>query len=368
MSSPFPENRPQVLSLLAEIKDNPDDDAPRLILADWLRDHDDPRGDFLAVQCRLASLPEEDPQRPALARQERRLLKRHRADWLGTLAAPGRHWEFRRGLAWWISPLEALGEALQQGLPGAEGWAWVEGLRVEGGGWRGVEVPERLAQTAFLPCLGALEFKDTWVVVDTVDRLADAGLLASLYRLRFEGSALVIPEIGSSYSLGRQLRHLEVTHGWLGNELIEELAETMGLEGLTKLNLTDNHIGQRGIEALTSWRSLIGLTHLELGSNRCDDQGASFLAACPYLARLTYLGLRDTSLGIAAAQALASSPHLGRLTSLDLSDNDIGIDGLLALSRSHRLANLKWLNIAGNPTSSELHAELRKRFGPGLRV
>ena len=32
-----PRPRPEVLAFLAEIKDRPEDDAPRLLLADWLR-------------------------------------------------------------------------------------------------------------------------------------------------------------------------------------------------------------------------------------------------------------------------------------------------------------------------------------------
>ncbi|MDX2010616.1 MAG: TIGR02996 domain-containing protein [Myxococcaceae bacterium] len=33
----------------------PWDDAPRLVYADWLSEQDDPRGEFIVVQCRLAS-------------------------------------------------------------------------------------------------------------------------------------------------------------------------------------------------------------------------------------------------------------------------------------------------------------------------
>src|SRR5262245_11888179 len=41
-----------------------DDDAPRLIYADWLEEHDDPdRAAFIPVQIELARLPEGDPRR-----------------------------------------------------------------------------------------------------------------------------------------------------------------------------------------------------------------------------------------------------------------------------------------------------------------
>ena len=41
---------------LAAICANPDDDAPRLVYADWLDEHGDPRGEFIRVQVELAAL------------------------------------------------------------------------------------------------------------------------------------------------------------------------------------------------------------------------------------------------------------------------------------------------------------------------
>src|SRR5262245_50578595 len=90
---------PEVLGLLADSKDNPEDDTPRLILADWLEDHGDAeRAEFIRAQCRLAGLPWHAPGWAALARRQRQLLERHRAAWLGPLARLGAGREFRRGL------------------------------------------------------------------------------------------------------------------------------------------------------------------------------------------------------------------------------------------------------------------------------
>ena len=38
---------PEVLAFLADCKENPMDDTPRLVLADWLEEQGDPRGEFL---------------------------------------------------------------------------------------------------------------------------------------------------------------------------------------------------------------------------------------------------------------------------------------------------------------------------------
>ena len=45
--------------LLAAIRDNPDDDTPRLAYADWLQEHgQDDRAEFIRLQCAAARLCE----------------------------------------------------------------------------------------------------------------------------------------------------------------------------------------------------------------------------------------------------------------------------------------------------------------------
>jgi len=45
-------------ALVQAILHAPDDDAPRLVYADWLDDHGDAdRAEFIRVQCRMASSP-----------------------------------------------------------------------------------------------------------------------------------------------------------------------------------------------------------------------------------------------------------------------------------------------------------------------
>jgi uncharacterized protein (TIGR02996 family) len=45
-------------AFLQAIIESPEDDAPRLVYADWLEERGDPRGEFLRLECRLRSLPE----------------------------------------------------------------------------------------------------------------------------------------------------------------------------------------------------------------------------------------------------------------------------------------------------------------------
>src|SRR5436190_18493696 len=69
-------------AFLSDICEHPDDDAPRLVFADWLSDHGEAdRAEFIRVQIELAKLAEDDPRRPALSRREEELWEAHEDRW-----------------------------------------------------------------------------------------------------------------------------------------------------------------------------------------------------------------------------------------------------------------------------------------------
>jgi uncharacterized protein (TIGR02996 family) len=70
-------------ALLAAIRDEPDDDLPRLAHADWLEERGDlARARFVRVQIERARLPEDDDRQALLLAEERRLLVQHGPGWL----------------------------------------------------------------------------------------------------------------------------------------------------------------------------------------------------------------------------------------------------------------------------------------------
>src|SRR5436190_23323997 len=93
------EDRPvtQDDAFLQAILEDPDDDTPRLIYADWLEERGAPRGEFIRVQCELATLEPDSPRRRILEARERHLLAAHRTDWLGPIREMANEWVFRRG-------------------------------------------------------------------------------------------------------------------------------------------------------------------------------------------------------------------------------------------------------------------------------
>ncbi len=69
-------------SLYAAVWAAPDDDAPRLVLADFLSERGDPRGEFISLQlARHANTLD-----AAGKKREKELLKRHKKQWLGPIA------------------------------------------------------------------------------------------------------------------------------------------------------------------------------------------------------------------------------------------------------------------------------------------
>ena len=92
---------PDADALLRAIVRHPDDDTPRLVYADWLQENGrSEEGEFLRVQCRLASAEPDDPEYPELVEREEELRL-----WLGT-HVPGPRPTFPGGLSveggsWW---------------------------------------------------------------------------------------------------------------------------------------------------------------------------------------------------------------------------------------------------------------------------
>src|SRR5262249_31003370 len=77
-------------AFLADILAHPEDDGPRLVYADWLTDHgqgetERARGEFIHLQCRMAGLEEDSPERLDLQPRERDLLADHGSAWMKEL-------------------------------------------------------------------------------------------------------------------------------------------------------------------------------------------------------------------------------------------------------------------------------------------
>lgn len=74
-------------ALVRAICDNPDDDTPRLVFADWLQEHgEEARAEFVRVQVRFAELLRHGvPDADGLGARARELWQKHKGAWLAEM-------------------------------------------------------------------------------------------------------------------------------------------------------------------------------------------------------------------------------------------------------------------------------------------
>src|SRR5262249_59488889 len=77
--------------------ENADDDGVRLILADWLEERGDPRGEFIRIQVDRARPSLDELRQTMNERRESELLRAHEKEWVAPLRPWVREWRFVRG-------------------------------------------------------------------------------------------------------------------------------------------------------------------------------------------------------------------------------------------------------------------------------
>jgi uncharacterized protein (TIGR02996 family) len=344
-----------LFGLLQACKDEPDQDDPRLILADWLEQHGDEAGhdrsEFVRLGCARARLPDQHADEARLLARLYQLVLRNEHRWLGPIldrVEPYRIY-FRRGLV----EVETEPNGFLKGVPSSPAtdpvFAWVSGLRLRG------SARDRPDQLAVLrdPRLAAFSFvfvdDHSWEEQDW-QALTDSGSPPRLPSVR------VVSQPGEAF--GRALarcplfegaRFLDLRHAdrSLDDDALNALARAPWLARVTHLSLSGNRVGYEGVRVLRSSPNLGQLQHLNLECNPIGDEGAVALAQCPRLAALTHLDLRRTGVTPWGVKALAASPHLRKLQWLDLSENQIGDAGAGLLAASPNLAAVHTLNLAG---------------------
>jgi uncharacterized protein (TIGR02996 family) len=234
-------------AFLRAVIENRDDDAPRLVYADWLEEGGDAeRAAFIRLQVEAAGLPEGDGRRSDLEERALYLLVRHLDDWLGPLRTLATNWIFQRGF---VERVTVLHE----------------------------------------------------VFLERADELLAAAPVRSVFfrrvRLPLVGRLAAAPQLA-------RLEEVNLWHDHLSERSAELLAASPHLGRLASLNLGSNRVRDRGARALAASPNLGGLRRLDLSDNRVGTAGALALAASPHLPALEVLDLRDNPIEPAGARAL----------------------------------------------------------------
>jgi uncharacterized protein (TIGR02996 family) len=311
-------------TFLQAILADPDDDAPRLMYADWLERRRDPRGEFIRVQCTLAKLVRDDPKRTDLVARERVLLNKHETEWVGPLRQWAKRWEFRRGF------VEAVLLPAEAFLAHADALFQIAPIRRVSFVSPFLQSPP--VRHATLPIGGPV-----------IARLAACPYLARLSAVNFNchigptGMATL-----AATPLPLNLTWLNLSGGSIGDEGVRSLAASPHFAGLTFLDLSSNHIGPEGARALVHSPHITQLASLTFAYNGLGDGGVQALAASANTSMLTTLRLVCCRVSTAGARALSDSPYLGRLHSLELVGNHIGKGAREALRRRFGRGNCRF--------------------------
>ena len=230
---------------------NPDDDAPRLIYADWLEERDDPKGEFIRLQCKhanqwfqaLSISGDKD-----CARMEY-LEKTHGASWVQQAPKlPGLNWRLWRGFPSWIhvQSWQALSQHLQVIFQAAP----VEYLTIERLNLAGARA---LAKSPYLERIRVLDLA--------------YGAIGTLGALR---ALLASPALA-------KLQTLRLFHSNHGDALAIELAKCPYLSGLKLLSLYSSEVDDAGAYALARSPYLKTVGFIELSRNRFGDDAEAEL-------------------------------------------------------------------------------------------
>ena len=189
-------------AFLRAILDSADDDAPRLIYADWLDDQGHAeRAEFIRIQCALAG-PDVNGRRREFEMRELELLALRQQEWAAPVRGLVDGYTFRRGFV---------------------GRVRVDGRRFADG-------PESVLRPAPIQ-----EVQLIWGLIRPPERAQ-------------------MPS-GRAYSgcpdLSR-LRALDLSGNYLESAGAQALAACEYLAGLTSLDLSQNHVGDGGMRALAS--------------------------------------------------------------------------------------------------------------------
>jgi uncharacterized protein (TIGR02996 family) len=313
-------------AFLEAIIASPEDDAPRLVYADWLDEHGDAaRAEFIRAQCRKALLKPWHRDYPILAWRERVLLARHEAAWREELPQiMGITWgTFERGFVHEVQVYnpELLSERAETICRAAPiRWATVSGF---GEDWE--------------PCPPAPYLTGLWIngygnLCKQPESFFCSPLLSALTMLILSGQ----PMEGEHFAALMASPYLENLHTLLLDDCrldevnLRPLIEAEGLRNLTTLSMQGLASGDHQDAPI-----------------RCDD--IALLAACPYLAQLTSLDLSRGEIDSEALGWLLTSPHLTRLRELDLGDNRLTQEGMASLAAVATPMRLHRLVLARNP-------------------
>lgn len=374
--------------LLRAIRDNPDEDTPRLMYADFLDEEGDAaRAEFIRVQIERGTLPETDARRRALEDREHALLAEHERDWLGVAhdADELTEWEFARGFVNEVaaSPVFMNGPGTdlcaahpvrrwrvmsgQNNFPadlresGQRPWcARLEALDLSGW-YAGLGEVSGFLTRSNLARLRELDLRMCGPLESLPELIDAAPFRDQLTALHcganaFDGAGLDVAEFVRALASNVVLAELSVLSALLGAAELGDLFDAGRLAALTSLDLQQNILDADAVAPFRATRARfreLGISDTVLGGN-----SLALLLACRSLADLRVLRVPHCTHTPENVRALAASPFWAQAEQLWMQRATLGYDGdepipdgtgelLDPLFAAQGSPNLRTLDIAG---------------------
>ncbi len=357
-------------ALLEAICAAPDRDEPRLVYADWLEEHEDPRGELIQLQVAQARLR---PRSAQFAKLQRRIDALWAGGWSGwtpkvPTVAPGQfcQWSFTRGFA---SAVHTVPSAFIDAMDGFFAAApLLDEVRLDCGrlgplalgtmGWL-----ERLfAAPAFkrVKTLRLESLNDAGAVV--LCGLDGVAALQGLELARTNLGVTTYQVLGSRHSALHGLRRLELLMANARDVALEPLFAHPWPK-LQSLLLGNEVVGERGVRAVTDGGKLPALAQLDLSwSVTGGTRSMQALAECRTLPCLVELDLSHCEVTDAMCEELAKTAGF-ELQVLRLAHSGIGARGVRALVDAAVLARVELLDLTGSQLDEGTRALLGERLG-----
>ncbi|WP_439623863.1 TIGR02996 domain-containing protein [Gemmata sp.] len=348
-------------ALMGAIIENPDEDTPRLVFADWLQEHGDAhdraRAEFIRLQVEAARLPKGDKKRTKLEGSAKKLANEHHGAWLAPLAA------FVHQIsddANWTDDRSHYDGLFERGL--------LKELIVEA-----AKFLQAKYQQVFPDALAAvgLETLSFYTPARRVGELPGSPALRWVSRME-------CPAVGDAafeaFGTSPHLAHItafEFGEAKISDAGLKAFARTAGTARLRKFAVTTAsprestkaRFTAAGVLALLSSPRLPALTALGVGAGAAERFGAAEFLADPRLSKLTELtfGVRGPLADVIAC------PHLVNLRSLRLdvtAVTEADTDALLASPTFAKLTELLLDSFGPLPPGTK--KKLQSRFGNNL--
>lgn len=349
---------PQEDAFLRSIIENPKDDTPRLVYADWLQERDDPHGEFIRCQVEAHRKTTPAAQKRKFKQRADELLKEH--NWLPSYF-DREETKVERGF------VTVLGFDGNADIPADEELGKLASLpffALTARYWNG-EIGRQFSILVRLPrlgCLGKIDWSSTGFGNEDLDPDEPENPLAPLF-------------LSSPHLAG--LRELRLANVGLHDKSVIALAKNPAAANLRILNIgsdggmevSGNFFKDKGLKALCESPYLGELEELDLGDSWIGDKGIGYLCESTGLPKLKKLFLKGVTLSAKGYRTLAESPFAAQLEELLIgkgyyqSQNLPGDAGAMALAESPHLEKIKKLEIHLGELSTETVAALRRRFG-----